>query len=190
MSLVSLVDNSRTDKNTNHSYLPLYDTLLSSRKDSAKNVLEIGVHTGGSIKLWHDYFPNATIFGLDCNHIDSMWDKIKNNDRIKIYSSVDAYDHNFIQNQFVKNSVRFDMVLDDGPHTLDSMKTFVNTYSHLLTDNGILILEDVQEWHWIESLKNEVPTELKNFVQTYDLRGNKGRYDDIVLVIDKTKLNV
>ena len=38
MSLDQLVDNSRTDKNTVHSYLPLYQKLLISKKETAKNV--------------------------------------------------------------------------------------------------------------------------------------------------------
>jgi cephalosporin hydroxylase len=186
MSLVDLVDNSRTDKNTVHSYLPLYEKLLRSRKDTAKNVLEIGIYHGGSIKLWHDYFPNATVFGLDCMHINNVWDEVKNNDRVQLYTSVDAYNPTFIQNEFLLPSRKFDMVLDDGPHSIESMKTFVNTYSRLLTNDGILILEDVQDWNWIGVLLNEVPHELKNFVHTYDLRHVKNRYDDIVFVIDKT----
>lgn len=40
-----------TDKNTTHSYLPLYDTLLEPIKDTTGNILEIGVYQGGSIKL-------------------------------------------------------------------------------------------------------------------------------------------
>ena len=32
MSLVSLIDNTETDKNTVHSYLELYETLLSPKK--------------------------------------------------------------------------------------------------------------------------------------------------------------
>ena len=43
MSLEDLVDNTRTDKNTIHSYLPLYQDLLVNKKESAKNVLEIGI---------------------------------------------------------------------------------------------------------------------------------------------------
>jgi len=36
MSLIELVDNLRTDKNTLHSYLPLYEELLSCKKYTAK----------------------------------------------------------------------------------------------------------------------------------------------------------
>jgi hypothetical protein len=35
MSLIDLVDNSRTDKNTTHSYLDLYEKLLFSKKETA-----------------------------------------------------------------------------------------------------------------------------------------------------------
>ena len=78
------------------------------------------------------------------------------------------------------------MVLDDGPHTLDSMKTFIKLYSQLLTNDGILIIEDVQSYDWLELLTNETPDHLKQYIKTYDLRKNKNRYDDIVFTIDKS----
>ena len=80
-------------------------------------------------------------------------------------------------------------MLDDGPHTLESMLTFIKLYSQIMTDDGILIIEDVQSWDWIETLTNAVPEHLKPFVKSYDLRENKGRYDDIVFTIDKLNSN-
>jgi hypothetical protein len=38
---------------------------------------------------------------------------------------------------------RFDVMIDDGPHTLESMLKFIRLYSKLMTDNGILIIEDI-----------------------------------------------
>jgi hypothetical protein len=78
-------------------------------------------------------------------------------------------------------------MLDDGPHSLESMKQFIKLYSQVMTDDGVLIIEDVQSWDWIEILKNEVPKHLKEFVKVYDLRHIKNRYDDIVFTIDKCK---
>ena len=72
MSLEQIVDNTRTDKNTTHSYLPLYESLFKNKKETAQNILEIGIQNGGSIKLWRDYFINATIYGLDIIHIDPI----------------------------------------------------------------------------------------------------------------------
>lgn len=186
MSLVEIVDNSRTDKNTLHSYLVLYQRLLISKKDTAKNVLEIGIYNGGSIKLWHDFFINATVYGLDIMHINNVWDGIKNNDKIILHTSNNAYDDNFFKSQFLDKNIKFDFMLDDGPHTLDSMIKFITLYSQIMTSDGILIIEDVQSWDWIDVLKNHVPQDMKQFIKVYDLRPNKGRYDDIVFTIDKS----
>jgi len=193
MSLEEIVDNSRTDKNTIHSYLPLYQNLLISKKETAKNVLEVGigdynqgVTNGGSIKLWHDYFTNANIYALDICHLGKVWDGIKNNERIILHTSIDAYDNNFFIKHFLNKNIKFDFILDDGPHSLESMKQFIKLYSQIITDDGILIIEDVQSWDWIDILKNEVPENLKQFIKVYDLRPNKNRYDDIVFTIDKS----
>jgi hypothetical protein len=189
MSLSEIVDNSRTDKNTIHSYLELYQNLLVDKKETAKNVLEIGIGNGqgitngGSIKLWHDYFINANVYALDIQHIDNIWDEIKNNERIILHTSVDAYTEEFVKTEFLDKNIKFDMLLDDGPHTLESMKTFIQLYGPLLADNGILIIEDIQDPKWINELYKIVPEKLKKFVSAFDLRSNKDRYDDIVLTI-------
>ena len=190
MSLQEIVDNSRTDKNTTHSYLPLYQKLLVGRKEMAKNVLEVGIFMGGSIKLWNDYFPNANIYGVDVMPYANCWEGIKNQQKIILHTSTDAYSHQFFKTHFLDKNIKCDFMLDDGPHTLESQKQFIRLYSQIMTDDGILIVEDVQSWDWIEILKREVPEHLKPYVKVYDLRGNKNRYDDIVFTIDKSNINV
>ena len=190
--LTELIDNSRTDKNTTHSYIDLYQKLLESKKESARNVLEIGIgpHThddGGSIKLWHDFFINATVYALDIKPFNEVWDNIKNNDRIILYTDTDAYNETFFKEKFLDKNIKIDFMLDDGPHTLESMKQFINLYSQVMADDGILIIEDVQAWDWIEKLKEATPEHLKEYIETYDLRNIKRRYDDIVFVINKSK---
>ena len=184
MSLEELVDNSRTDKNTSHSYLPLYQKLLEGKRETAKNVLEVGIWAGGSIKLWSDFFINATVHGIDIVNPE-LGEDITNNENIILHTSCDAYNNDFFLNHLLNKNIKFDLMLDDGPHTLESMKQFINLYSQIMTDDGILIIEDVQEWGWIDVLKNEVPNHLKDFIKIYDLRSNKNRYDDIVFTIDK-----
>ena len=183
----------RTDKDTSHSYLPLYQQLLINKKETAKNVLEIGIYAGGSIKLWNDFFTNATIYGLDIMNFSSVWEEIKNKDKIKLYTSVDAYNNDFFNTTFLDKKIYFDFMLDDGPHTLESMKQFIRLYSQIMTHDGILIIEDVQNWDWIDILKNEVPENLKQYIKTYDLRSIKNQYDlyqydNIVFTIDKSNV--
>ena len=184
MSLEEIVNNITTDKNTIHSYLPLYERLLKGKKNTAKNVLEIGIYRGGSLKLWNDYFTNATVYGIDIDDKHIMENTIINNDKIKLIIN-NGYNDTFVTTEFVNNNIKFDFMLDDGPHTLDSMTQFIKLYSHLMTDDGILIIEDIQSWEWIDKLKNIVSIDLQPFIKTYDLRPNKHRYDDIVFTIDK-----
>jgi len=186
MSLEEIVDNLRTDKNTTHSYLPLYQKLLLSKKETAKNVLEVGIFNGGSIKLWNDFFTNANVYGIDIMNIENVWGGLKNIEKIILHTSTDAYNNNFFITHFLNKNIKCDFMLDDGPHSLESMKKFIKLYSQIMTDDGILIIEDVQSWHWIDALKNEVPENLKQFIKVYDLRQNKNRYDDIVFTIDKS----
>jgi cephalosporin hydroxylase len=181
-TLIQLINNDKTDKNTVHSYLPLYESLIKHKKNTCETIIEVGIKDGGSIKLWHDYFPNAKIYGCDIQDETTMWDEIKNNDRIKLFTSVNAYDPLFI-NQI--KDVQFDIALDDGPHTLNSMIQFIRLYLPLMKEDGILIIEDIQDVEWLNILASVVPQEYKRNIKTYDLRGNKNRYDDIVFVIDK-----
>ena len=185
--LERLIDNSRSDKNTIHSYLPLYEKLLTSKKETAKRILEVGIWRGGSIKLWKDFFTNAVVHGVDIIDINTVWSEIKNNRGIVLHTSTNAYDSDFVTTNFLNQNIKFDFLLDDGPHTLESMKQFIRLYSQVMADDGILIIEDVQAWEWIDVLKNEVPEHLKEFVNVYDLRPNKARYDDIVFTIDKSR---
>ena len=188
MSLEEIVDNSRTDKNTVHSYLSLYQTLMESKKETALNVLEVGICDGGSIKLWSDFFTNATVYGLDIMNINDVWENLKNNEKIILHTSIDAYNHDFFITNFLNKNIKCDFILDDGPHSLESMKQCIKLYSQIMTDDGILIIEDVQVWGWIDILKNEVPEHLKQYIKIYDLRPNKNRYDDIVFTIDKSNI--
>ena len=184
--LKDLIDNTTTDKNTVHSYLDLYQPLFEKKKESAKNVLEIGICNGGSIKLWRDYFINATVYALDIMELADISSEIKNDPRIKLYTSINAYNDDFFIDHFLTNPTRFDIVLDDGPHTKESMIIFIRNFLRILTDDGILVVEDVQDPDWIADLALAVPVELQKCIRVYDLRQTKGRYDDMVFVIDKS----
>ena len=193
-TLVELIESvsSYTDKNDVHSYLDTYEDLFVSKKNTAKNILEIGIgnfreKNGGSIELWNAYFTNAKIYGLDIITPDRVIDKLFHNDNIVIYTEVDAYNEEFFVNTFLNTNIKFDVVLDDGPHSLDSMKQFIRLYSQVMADDGILIIEDVQDINWLNLLANEVPDHLKQFIEVYDLRANKNRYDDLLFVINKNK---
>jgi cephalosporin hydroxylase len=183
VKMINLINNKTTDKNTIHSYLPVYEDLMRPFKSTSKNILEIGLMDGGSIQLWRDYFDNATIYGVDIkDSIKPVHYDLKTDPRVKLFLNSNAYDKKFIENL---SDVKFDFIIDDGPHTIESMIFCVQNYSKLLTDTGILIIEDVQCITWINPIYNSVPDELKKYCSHIDLRLTKGRYDDIMFIIKK-----
>jgi hypothetical protein len=185
MSLVDLEKDLKliTDKGTIHSYLPLYDELLCRKKFTCRNIIEIGICFGGSIELWDKYFPNATVTALDTLPEKALPDLLKNQNKIRMISG-DAYSPFLFTSLF--RGKKFDVVLDDGPHTLESQIKFLTMYSMLLEEDGILIIEDVGDINYFEILKENTPPNLKPYIKTFDLRKNKNRYDDLVFVIDKS----
>jgi hypothetical protein len=86
----------------------------------------------------------------------------------------------------VDNNIKFDILIDDGPHTLDSMIFFVKHYLPLLNETGILVVEDIPDIKWINILIRHVPEEYRRFIQVADLRHVKNRWDDVMLIINKT----
>ena len=187
MKLLELINDKTTDKNTVHSYIDTYESLFSKLKYDAVNVLEVGIFHGGSIKLWKDYFSNGKIYGVDIiNEHDGliMEHSIFSDPRVQLYTRTNAYDIQFVN---YLSQQKFDILIDDGPHTYESVEFFVRYYLTLLRGEGILVVEDIQHWDWIDKLKMLVPDQYKQFIKVFDLRNNKGRYDDILFVVDLTK---
>lgn len=55
-----------TDKEFRHKYCSdYYDRIIPCYKDKEITLLEVGTGHGGSLILWNDYFPKATIYGVD-----------------------------------------------------------------------------------------------------------------------------
>jgi hypothetical protein len=54
-----------TDKWWVHNYLTIYDSILYPWRGKRIKILEIGLLHGASLRLWHQAFPKAQIFGFD-----------------------------------------------------------------------------------------------------------------------------
>ena len=176
-----------TDKNTIHSYFHIYDKLFTPIRSTAKNILEVGIpaftyKNGGGLLLWKLYFENANIYGVDTLSQDRLYDIIKKEKKIITYTETDAYSQDFVSSLMSKN-VKFDVIIDDGPHTLDSQCKFIELYSPLLNEHGILVIEDVPDIYRIDIFKELTPQHLKPYIQVYDLRHIRNRFDDILFVI-------
>lgn len=174
-SNLDTTDTIGTDKNTIHSYIDFYETNLSKYKNTNASLLEIGVNSGGSLYLWGNYFDDGSVLGLDIiDKVRNEWKTLPNTK----YLIHDAYDPSTVT--LLPN---FDIIIDDGPHTLESQIKCIQYYLPKLNNNGILIIEDIQDTKYITILKENTPIKYHQYLEIIDLRYKKNRYDDILYVI-------
>jgi len=136
-----------------HNYTDYYSSLFDHARENVKKVFECGIGTnnpnfpssmgreyspGGSLKMWRDYFPNAEIYGAD---IDK--DILFKSERIKTFH-VDQLDPSSLEKMWKNINVdNFDIIIDDGLHTLEAgICMFENSFNKL-RNGGIYIIEDV-----------------------------------------------
>ena len=170
----------QTDKNTTHNYIDgFYENEFQQYRDKPVRVLEIGIASGHSLLLWDRYFSNHNgIYGVDNygGNIVSTARETKN-----IFITIDdAY-----AQRVVDSLPKFDINIDDGPHTLESMVLCIDLYLPKLNKGGVLVIEDVQSMDWIPVLNNTFD-KIKNETDQsdiIDLRNTKGRYDDLMFVV-------
>lgn len=171
-----LIDHRFTDKGTVHSYIDTYESLFSPIRDSCTRVLEVGVKEGGSIKLWNDYFPNAEIHGIDIDMSGVKADL--SSSRIRLHTQ-NGYSYDVIK-AFEPSS--FDVLIEDGLHTKDTVVAFAAMYPQLLKEGGICVIEDIQSMDWIPDIRKAFPDYME--VEVVDLRGKRleWRSDDVLVV--------
>ena len=181
----TIAEYGHTDKDSDHSYIEPYEMLLSPFKDKACDLLEIGVNYGGSAMMWYNYLPRSHLFLIDNRnvllpHITSAVDR----GRWHFYLG-DAYTIEMTAIMRQECPTGFDLIIDDGPHSLESQKFVITAYLPLLKKGGILVIEDIPCIGDVEILKESVPSSSEFQVEIIDLRDVKGRYDDILFVVKK-----
>jgi hypothetical protein len=126
-----------TDKATFHNFCDIYENEFLNIRNNNIRFLEIGIGdtytAGSSLKMWEEYFENGEIIGTDIlSHSD------KNTERIKT----------LILNQEIESDLLsipglFDIILDDGGHTMLQQQLTFSTLIDKLKDDGIYIIEDL-----------------------------------------------
>lgn len=147
----------------------IYKPLFKEEGSRIKAVLEIGVFQGDSIKEWHSHFPNAVVHGIDSGVV-SVADV--NPELVTVYSQVEAYAAETIAKFMQVRPEGYDLIIDDGPHTIDSQIYFVRNYGELLAEEGIMVLEDVIHAGALEKIESAVDKTNFEMIR-YDMRGKQ-----------------
>lgn len=157
--LDEILDRHVSDKQRANGYAPIYHAIFRHLRDRPLALLEIGIGTlvdgaissmhgfdhdlpgyrpGASLRAWREYFPNASIYGVDVQP-DTM---IVGEPRIStaLCDSTDAK----AAAAYLARTAGFDIIIDDGVHHPDlQLQTLHNFYPSLKPD-GFYVIEDVQ----------------------------------------------
>lgn len=129
-----------TDKISHHGYHRFYPKHLESLRCLTFAMLEVGVADYASIKMWLDYFPQCTVYGMDIGPKSS-------GDRYTILQA----DQSDLPALHGVSSVLPDLqfIIDDGSHIPEhQLQTFDVLFQSNLAEGGTYIIEDIETSYW------------------------------------------
>jgi len=157
VTLTQLANAVRSDKGTTHSephsYTLAYDMLLQPRRQTVRQMLEIGLCAGGpevgknadrrppdapSVRMWLQYFPHATIHGFDISDFTFFEHPRFHFTRGDSGSPADLQ-------AAVANRDPYDLIIDDGSHASFHQQLAFLHFFPKLRSGGLYIIEDL---HW------------------------------------------
>jgi 23S rRNA U2552 (ribose-2'-O)-methylase RlmE/FtsJ len=137
------LENTRHDLHKWHHYFSIYERYFAQFRDRPIALLEIGVARGGSLRLWRDYFGStAQITGID---IDPDCARYHGED-VEVFIG-DQADAGFLQSVAERRGP-FDVVIDDGGHTMRQQIVSFETLFPSIRDGGIYLVEDLHTNLW------------------------------------------
>jgi hypothetical protein len=126
-------------------YFPIYDRHLAPYRGRPVRVLEIGVYRGGGLDLLRSYLgPEAYIVGVDVD--ESARASVGGRYPIEIG---DQADDAFLR-RVAADHGPFDVVIDDGGHTMRQQVCSLEALFPLMTDDGTYLVEDTHTSYWQE----------------------------------------
>jgi hypothetical protein len=185
-----------TDKHTTHSYIQnFYEERFLPYKDDEITLMEIGTSGGWSIRLWYYYFKNASmIYAMDSFKFIDFVNFVQKGEADSTHKAMGYKDIEppknikyVIEDAYTNDAANVipdcDIIIDDGPHTLDSQLKSVELYLQKVKPGGLFIIEDIAS---IENQKQIYDKALSLFpnlkYELLDFRQSKGRHDDIMFI--------
>ena len=125
-------------------YFSIYDRHLGRYRGLPVRLLEIGVYRGGGLEMLRHYLgPDAKLVGVD---IDEVARAAARGYEVEIGDQADPA---FLQRVAEKHGP-FDIVIDDGGHTMNQQIVSVETLFPLLQVGGTYLVEDCHTSYWPE----------------------------------------
>jgi len=124
-----------TDKGSpGHFYTPHYERIFEPIRLNVESVLEVGVGSGASLRMWRDYFPGAMIYGVDMNHNNDM------GTRIQCYEC-EQTDCDRLRSQFLDK--KLEIIIEDASHEQNNTMKTLDCLWPILETRGWYVIEDM-----------------------------------------------
>ena len=149
-------------------YFDIYERHFKKVRGHEINILEIGIYSGGSLNMWHEYFgDNCKVYGVDIE--DKC--RVYSNQKTEVFIG-DQASRSFWRG--IKSQIpKIDILIDDGGHLPEQqMVTFEEMFPHI-APGGIFLCEDV---HWannefsvfVSGLSNHLNGEINGLTDHYE----------------------
>jgi hypothetical protein len=136
--LTRLADKYKTDKGSAlHRYTGVYEAFFRPMKSSARKICEIGVKEGASLRMFEEYFRHAVVYGIDIEDTSRL-----NSGRIRTFLA-DQADRKRLAAFVEANGSDFDLILDDGGHTMEQQQVSFAFLFRSVRPGGFYVIEDV-----------------------------------------------
>ena len=133
-----------SDKFGWHYYTPAYHRHFQSLRHEDITLLEIGIGGyadpaagGASLRMWHEYFTRAQIFGLDFFDKSSLAEG-----RMQVFKGSQADPRAITTVLDASRTGLLDIVVDDGSHRSEHIITSFLMLFPYVADNGWYVVED------------------------------------------------
>ena len=129
------------DKSYFHKYTEqFYPLHLDSMRFEAETIIEIGIFSGASLKMWSEYFVNARIIGVDFD-LGRIQEPIPRT----CYRFADQSNRDHLKNALFDISVdSVDLIIDDAMHSMICQQTSLAALFPYVRPGRIYIVEDLQ----------------------------------------------
>jgi cephalosporin hydroxylase len=119
-------------------YFPIYEKYLKRFIGKPSKLVEIGVYSGGSLRMWKDYLgEECEIIGIDIENDCKAYEESRV--RIEIGDQADSS----FWNQFKMRETDINVLIDDGGHTPEQQAVTLQEMLPHLSPGGVYICEDI-----------------------------------------------
>jgi hypothetical protein len=148
--LAVIAQQHQTDKGEHHGYTTHYWNYFKNKRNSVKRLLEVGIGYkaanwnaywpfGASLRMWADFFPDASVFGWD------IAPEVLINDGRIFSDLVDQSSAISLMDGINRLGGHFDVICDDGSHVLEHQVLTAHVLMPFVREGGVYIIEDVNK---------------------------------------------